>query len=229
MESTKADKECLVEEKIEIAESAIGDQTEDEACEVDMNQEPYVGMIFESDKAAKTFYDEYARRIGFLTRIISSRKSEHDGSIISRHLACNKEGFLKSQKTAQVRIRKRESKREGCMAMLLVKRDKVGKWVVTKFVREHNHPLVISSGQLTPDEKDRRIRELSSELNRANQQLAACQKQLQTFMTYIEEHTESLSRTVEGIVCNIRELESENRNYREDARIRRTFQVSEQI
>lgn len=48
--------------------------------------------------AARVFYDEYAKREGFLTRIVPSRKSEHDGTIISRRLACNKEGFnLSSQ------------------------------------------------------------------------------------------------------------------------------------
>lgn len=60
------------------------------------------------------------------------------------------------------------------------------------------------------DEKDRKIRELSSELHRANQRLAACREQLRTFMAYIEEHTQSLSRTVENVVHNIKEIESED-------------------
>lgn len=143
------DTEPLAEEKNLIAESSIGGESG--IYEVDTNQEPYEGMLFESEEAAKSFYDEYARRVGFLTRIVSSRKSERDGSIISRRLACNKEGFnVNSQRRGQVRIRKRESKREGCMAMFLVKREKPGRWVVTKFVREHNHPLVISSERVRP-------------------------------------------------------------------------------
>lgn len=205
------DTEPLAEDKNVIADSSIGGESG--IYEVDANQEPYEGMLFESEEAAKAFYDEYAKRLGFLTRIVSSRKSERDGSIISRRLACNKEGFnVNSQRRGQVRIRKRESKREGCMAMFLVKREKPGRWVVTKFVRDHNHPLVISSekGRPTPDEKDRRIRELSSELHRANQHLASCREQLRTFMTYVEEHTECLSRTVEGVVHRIREVESED-------------------
>ncbi|KAF7150705.1 hypothetical protein RHSIM_Rhsim02G0080200 [Rhododendron simsii] len=86
------------------------------------------GMSFESDGAAKSFYDGHARRTGFITRIVSSCKSGNDGSAISRRLACNKEGYnLNSQrKTGQCRIRKRESHREGCMAMVLVKREKLG-------------------------------------------------------------------------------------------------------
>lgn len=205
--------ETLVEDKIVTTESIVGGETG--VCEVDTSQEPYEGMVFESENAARVFYDEYAKQEGFLTRIVSSCKSEHDGTIISRRLACNKEGFnLSSQKTGQVKIRKRESKREGCMAMILVKREKLGKWVVTKFMREHNHPLVISSkkGRPTPDEKDERIRELSSQLHHTNRQLAARREQLQTFMTYIEEHTMCMLTTLEGVVQNIREVESETRS-----------------
>ncbi|KAJ4968465.1 hypothetical protein NE237_015166 [Protea cynaroides] len=178
----------------------------------DVNSEPYEGMVFESVEAAKLSYDEYARRIGFVTRIVSSRRSERDGSIISRRLACNKEGFnFNSQKVGRVQIRKRESKREGCMAMVLVKREMPGKWVVAKFVKDHNHPLAVSSGKghPTPDEKDRKIWELSNELHRANQRLAACREQLHIYMKYIEEHTNNLSKTVDEVVQNIRELESE--------------------
>ncbi|XP_031270750.1 protein FAR1-RELATED SEQUENCE 5-like [Pistacia vera] len=207
------DLETAVEDKTIITESLTGGESG--VCEVDTNQEPYEGMMFESEEAAKAFYDEYARRVGFLTRIVSSRKSERDGSIISRRLACNKEGFnVNRQKSGRVRIRKRESIREGCKAMILVKREKPGRWVVTKFVREHNHTLVVSSenGRPAPDEKDRRIRELSSELHRANQQLAACREQLRMFMSYIEEHTKCLSKTVEGAVHDIKEVESHEPN-----------------
>ncbi|KAK9146101.1 hypothetical protein Sjap_006004 [Stephania japonica] len=165
-------------------------------------------MVFESEDAAKSFYDEYAKRVGFITRIVSSRRSERDGSVISRRLACNKQGF---RKLGQVRIRKRESTKEGCMAMMRVNRQKPGKWVVTKFVKEHSHPLVISAGKQrpTPDEKDKKIRELTSELNRANQRLAACQAQVQMFMKLIEDHTQHLSGTVEVSVHNVKEIESE--------------------
>lgn len=115
-------------------------------CEVDAIHEPCVGMVFQSEQAAKAFYDEYARRVGFFTRIISSRKSERDGSIVSQRLACNKEGFNQNrQRSGRVRIRKRDSIREGCKAMIMVKREMPGRWVVTKFEREHNHLLLGSS------------------------------------------------------------------------------------
>ncbi|XP_021291886.1 protein FAR1-RELATED SEQUENCE 5-like isoform X2 [Herrania umbratica] len=207
-ESDVCEADTNKEETFLITESCTGDESG--LCELNLNQEPYEGMLFESVQAAKAFYDEYARRVGFLTRIISSRKSELDGSIIHRRLACNKEGFnLNRQKNGRVQIRKRESKREGCMARMIVKREKPGRWVISKFVKEHTHPLLITSvnGQPNPDDKDKKIQELSSELDNANQELMACREQLCAFMNYIEEHTEHLSKTVEGAVQNIRELE----------------------
>ena len=35
-------------------------------------------MEFESEDAAKIFYDEYARRLGFVMRVMSCRRSERD-------------------------------------------------------------------------------------------------------------------------------------------------------
>ena len=39
----------------------------------------------------------------------------------------------------------RSSAREGCKATILVKMEKSGKWVVTRFEKDHNHPLVITA------------------------------------------------------------------------------------
>lgn len=110
--------------------SAAGEQC---TCDVDTNQEPYVGMDFESEEAARAFYNMYAKREGFLTRVLSSRKSERDRSIISRGLGC-RGGSVN---------RKKDRQREVCTAMILLKREKSGRWVVRKFVRDHNHPLVV--------------------------------------------------------------------------------------
>lgn len=116
--------------------------------EVDTVQEPYEGMLFESEGAAKEFYDEYARRVGFVTRVLSSRKSERDGSIISRGLGCR--GGFDNQKTRHLQTQKRDRRREGCTAMILAKREKPGQWIVRKFVRDHNHPLVVQLQKSRP-------------------------------------------------------------------------------
>ncbi|XP_039071062.1 protein FAR1-RELATED SEQUENCE 8-like [Hibiscus syriacus] len=194
------------EEKVLVTESCA--VHEYESCEPNLNQEPHVGMIFVSAEAAKDFYDEYARRVGFLTRIVSSHKSEIDGSIVHRRLACNKEGFNQNrQKSTRARVRKRQSKREGCMARMNVKQEKSGRYVISKFVKEHNHPLFVTSSK-DHDDKDKKIQELSSELNQANEELVLCREQLCAFMAAIEEHADRLSKTVEDAIRNIKEVES---------------------
>ncbi|KAI4324313.1 hypothetical protein L6164_023864 [Bauhinia variegata] len=130
-------------------------------------QEPYEGMEFESEDAAKIFYDEYARRVGFVMRVMSCRRSERDGRILARRIGCNKEGHCVSIRGKFGTVRQpRPSTREGCKAMIHIKFDKSGKWVITKFVKDHNHPLVVSprEARQTMDEKDRKIQELTAEL-----------------------------------------------------------------
>lgn len=115
--------------------------------EVEKYQEPYEDMLFESEEAARAYYDDYAGRTGFVTRVLSSRKSERDGSIISRGLGCRGSNNYNLENVAS---QKRGRRREGCTAMILVKREKPGRWVVRKFVRDHNHPLVDSMPKRRP-------------------------------------------------------------------------------
>lgn len=111
----------------------------------DTDLEPYQGMEFESEEAAKAFYNSYARRVGFSTRVSMSRRSRRDGAIIHRSFVCAKEGFRveKERHSLDGRAKRpRAETRVGCKAMLLVKIQKSGKWVVSSFVKEHNHELV---------------------------------------------------------------------------------------
>ena len=108
--------------------------------------EPYVGMEFDSEDVAKEFYVEYARREGFVVRVMQRRRSGIDGRTLARRLGCNKQGFSPNQKDAHRPEKKpRPSAREGCNATILVKLEKSGKWVVSRFVKEHNHPLVVAT------------------------------------------------------------------------------------
>ncbi|KAL0460102.1 UNVERIFIED_CONTAM: protein FAR1-RELATED SEQUENCE 5 [Sesamum latifolium] len=74
----------------------------------DLDLEPYEGMEFESEEAAKAFYNSYARRVGFSTRVSSSRRSRKDGAIIQRSFVCAKEGF---RNLNEKRTKDREIKR----------------------------------------------------------------------------------------------------------------------
>ncbi|KAK9281398.1 hypothetical protein L1049_004298 [Liquidambar formosana] len=198
----------------------IYDETELIVREVDDNVEPYIGMEFDSEEAAMIYYDAYAKQEGFIIRVGNCHRSGRDGSVISRRFLCNKEGFrVNNKKTRRLEVRKpREITREGCKAMIMVRKEKSGKWVVTKIETEHSHPLGIPAGkgrrgtvQARPqDEKDKKIRELSAELHRANQQLAECREQLEMVLKDIERHTNHLTKSVHDIVENVREVEAED-------------------
>ncbi|XP_059594286.1 protein FAR1-RELATED SEQUENCE 5-like isoform X3 [Vitis vinifera] len=192
--------------------------------ELDGTVDPYVGMEFESEEAAMVYYDAYAKRVGFIIRVGNCHRSGRDGSVISRRFLCNKEGFrVSNKKMKRLEVRKpREITREGCRAMIMVRKDKSGKWIVTKLETEHCHPLGIPTGkgrrgsvQARPqDEKDQRIQELTLELYNERQKCkrlcAAYQEQLRLVLKDIEEHTDHLSRGVEDAVQKVRDLENEH-------------------
>ncbi|GLT43245.1 hypothetical protein SLA2020_172090 [Shorea laevis] len=94
--------------------------------------EPYVGMEFNSEDAAKTFYIEYATRVGFSFKVGQLSRSKPPGTIIAREFVCVREG-----------LKRRSS--DSCNAMLRIELKSQDKWVVTKFIREHSHSLVSPS------------------------------------------------------------------------------------
>ncbi|XP_021892550.1 protein FAR1-RELATED SEQUENCE 3 isoform X1 [Carica papaya] len=94
--------------------------------------EPHVGMEFDSEDAAKTFYDEYARRVGFSSKVGQSSHSKTNGTVITREFICSREGL------------KRRSN-DSCDAMLRIELKGQEKWAVTKFVKEHSHSMVSSN------------------------------------------------------------------------------------
>ncbi|XP_042490430.1 protein FAR1-RELATED SEQUENCE 1 isoform X2 [Macadamia integrifolia] len=204
----------LVEDAMMIESAAA---TELVGCERKGNvEEPYVGMEFESEEAAKMFYDAYATHMGFVMRFDAFRRSLRDGKVICRRLVCNKEGFRRVRPRQSENRKPRAITREGCKAMVMVKREKTGKWVVSRFVKDHNHPMVISSGSSrrslllsqTPDEKDKKIRELYTELQRERKRYTTYQEQLDMILKDIEEHTEHFSRSIKDIVQSVRDIES---------------------
>lgn len=108
--------------------------------------EPYVGQEFESEAAAHAFYNSFATRVGFIIRVSKLSRSRRDGSAIGRALVCNKEGYRMPDKREKI-VRQRAETRVGCRAMILVRKVSSGKWVVTKFVKEHTHPLTPGKGR----------------------------------------------------------------------------------
>ncbi|CAM0875595.1 unnamed protein product [Alopecurus aequalis] len=117
--------------------------------------DPFEGMEFDDEEDAWTFYNLYAHRVGFSTRISVMHRSRRDGAIMSRQFVCAKEGFrtYRGKNDGLVASpgggedsgrgrRTRAVTRVGCKAMIRVKKQDNGKWQITKLETAHNHPLV---------------------------------------------------------------------------------------
>ncbi|XP_068325333.1 protein FAR-RED ELONGATED HYPOCOTYL 3-like [Pyrus communis] len=182
------------------------------SVERDLNAvgEPYVGMEFESEDAAKEFYEDYARRAGFIMRIGQCRRSHVEKRILSRKLSCNKQGGRSVKARDQVRSvrRPQPTTGEGCKAMMLVKLKKSGKWVITRVVKDHTHPLIVSSGN-SMDAKDMKIAELTLDLEREEQLCGQYRELLLTLLNHVEEETEDIATKVRGVVNYVREFETQ--------------------
>ncbi|XWS31179.1 hypothetical protein CRYUN_Cryun23aG0055200 [Craigia yunnanensis] len=202
-----------LDKKAGIVDISVKEKTaEPEGSEI---LEPFVGMEFESEDDARKFYMEYARRVGFVVRIMQRRRSGIDGRTLARRLGCNKQGFSPNHKGSLGSEKKpRSSAREGCKATILVKMEKSGKWVVTRSEKEHNHPLIVTANGLsTTGDKDKKIEELTMELARQEQLCSSYREKLFTFMNNVEEQTEELSSKIQVIVDNIRKLEAERQRF----------------
>ncbi|GMI98228.1 FAR1-related sequence 5 [Hibiscus trionum] len=111
--------------------------------------EPALDMEFTSEDDARNFYNAYAKQTGFSIRVNSYYRSKKDNSIISREFCCSKEGFHREKHSKKMdlgedtkRRRARPITREGCKALMTVRRRDNGKWNVAKLEKNHNHELV---------------------------------------------------------------------------------------
>lgn len=201
----KVDEDSVERELFEL------DELQDVNCAISVD-DPYVGQEFESEAAAHAFYNSYATRVGFVIRVSKLSRSRRDGSAIGRALVCNKEGFRMPDKREKI-VRQRVETRVGCRAMILVRKVSSGKWTVTKFVKEHTHPLTPGKGRKDliydqyPNEHDK-IRELSQQLAIEKKKVAAYKRHLEMVFEHIEEHNQSLGRKIQDIMNSVREMES---------------------
>ncbi|CAL0332463.1 unnamed protein product [Lupinus luteus] len=209
---------CVVEGE-RYVEQPVADITADAEA-----LEPLIDMEFNSREEGREFYIAYGRRIGFTVRIHHNRRSRVNNQVIGQDFVCSKEGF-RAKKYVHRKDRvlpPPPATREGCQAMIRLALRDGGKWVVTKFVKEHSHKLMSPSkvpwrgsgkNLVSEDEKDRRIRELSLELYNERQKYkrrcAAYEEQLNMILNELEKYTEHISEKVAVVVRNIREIEEE--------------------
>lgn len=186
--------------------------------------EPYVGQEFESEAAALEFYCSYATRTGFVTRMRDHNCSQRDGSIISRTLVCNREGFRKStDKPRMPWSRKpRAVTRVGCRARVSFRKQSNGAWVIRSLIKEHTHPLALPEShspkargnpkiyQVPAD--DRRVHELMRELMVEKKRNASLREFIHLLFNHIEEHTQGLSEKIQCVVEKVKKIESDGKN-----------------
>ncbi|CAL8167032.1 unnamed protein product [Prunus armeniaca] len=180
--------------------------------------EPYVGQEFDTEITAQAFYNAYGMRVGFMTRMNYLARSKHDGTIIGRTFVCNKEGYRKPDRRDKTTIKPRAPTRVGCKAMLSIKKISIGKWVVTRFMKEHTHALTATANKgqkgliadQVPDDK-RKIEELTRELFLERKRSASLREIVDLLFDHIEEHTQDLSKKVQYVVDKVREIESEGK------------------
>lgn len=103
--------------------------------------EPCEGMVFDELEDAETCYKAYARRKGFSIRKSHTRLSNKDKSLIGVEFSCSREGYHRpSYRKKYKNFENRAETMIGCKALMRLRKDE-GKWVVSKFLVEHNHEL----------------------------------------------------------------------------------------
>lgn len=109
--------------------------------------EPQTGMEFDTREDAREFYVSYGRRTGFTVRIHHNRRSRINNMVIGQDFVCSKEGFREKKYVYRKDrvLPPPPTTREGCNAMMRVALRDGGKWVVRKFVKDHNHNLLSPS------------------------------------------------------------------------------------
>lgn len=102
--------------------------------------EPRNGIEFESHETAYTFYQEYAKSMGFTTSIKNSRRSKKSKEFIDAKFACSRYGLTPESESNS--SRRSSVKKTDCKASMHVKRRSDGKWIIHEFIKEHNHELL---------------------------------------------------------------------------------------
>lgn len=108
--------------------------------EGDRDFEPPNGMEFESHEEAYTFYQDYAKSMGFTTSIKNSRRSKKTKEFIDAKFACSRYGVTPESDSGS--SRRPSVKKTGCKACMHVKKKPDGKWIIHEFIKDHNHELL---------------------------------------------------------------------------------------
>ncbi|XP_025633238.1 protein FAR1-RELATED SEQUENCE 5-like [Arachis hypogaea] len=109
---------------------------------IPLDEIPYVGLRFVSLQRAQEFYFNYAKKVGFVTRIRNTNfdKTRKDSKIpVNQSLHCSHEGYRESQVKAATQVKRITTTR--CKARIYVMLDRQkNNWMVSKLELKHTHP-----------------------------------------------------------------------------------------
>ncbi|RYQ80021.1 hypothetical protein Ahy_Scaffold1g106709 isoform A [Arachis hypogaea] len=109
---------------------------------IPLDEIPYVGLRFVSLQRAQEFYTNYAKKVGFVTRIRNTNfdKTRKDSMIpVNQSLHCSCESYRESRVKAATRVKRIIT--AGCKARMYVMLDRQkDNWMVSKLELKHTHP-----------------------------------------------------------------------------------------
>ncbi|XP_042479090.1 protein FAR1-RELATED SEQUENCE 5-like [Macadamia integrifolia] len=105
--------------------------------------EPFIGKEFDGLEEAYDFYNTYAKEMGFGIRNYRTERSRVDNRILCKLFVCANQGFkCENDKRRKGKIYvPRATRKTDCKACMRVKL-RNEKWVVDRWVSEHNHELL---------------------------------------------------------------------------------------
>ncbi|KAL2892614.1 Protein FAR1-RELATED SEQUENCE 11 [Bienertia sinuspersici] len=98
--------------------------------------EPLIGQTFASHEEAFIFYNNYARRHGFVIR--KDRSNTKNGKTIRRDILCHRGGNQRLKVFDPSKIQRNKDQQDVVRSFDIFPEE----WHVTKFVKEHNHCMV---------------------------------------------------------------------------------------
>ncbi|KAL4565569.1 hypothetical protein LXL04_029670 [Taraxacum kok-saghyz] len=116
-------------------------------CDKDeVNDESIVGKVFDTPDDAYNYYNDYSFLHGFGIRKDDTIKNPTTNEAYRKMYVCNKEGFKRLEKNDSIGNEKKQRRdvRTGCQAMLRIRRQEDGKWMVDSFKDTHNHDKIMT-------------------------------------------------------------------------------------
>ncbi|XP_027071125.2 protein FAR-RED IMPAIRED RESPONSE 1-like [Coffea arabica] len=102
---------------------------------------PKLDMEFDTEVAAKNFYQKYAKASGFGTRLSKGHKDKNSDLMLDRVFCCSREGKKPKDKRNMIVKCPRPETRCDCSARMKISCRQGEKYRVVQFVAEHNHEL----------------------------------------------------------------------------------------